>query len=133
MSYNVKMIRDFIEQLKWSLRVDHFELTAGPEALNEELLEQVERTARKRGVPRLLSLFTIGLDNPELTDLQMAEAMRKFTAYAAENRTDQLRHLEALDELFKEALAHAEGRPLMINIPASKVLDGSFFKGKEDT
>jgi hypothetical protein len=110
MAYNVKMIRDFIERLQWSLRVQHFELTAGPDALHPELLEQVGRFWRKRGVPRLLSLFALRRDRPELTEEQMGDAMRRFAAYMAQVRGDQLRHLEALKELLDEAYFYATGR-----------------------
>ena len=125
--YDAEMIQDFIEHLKWSLRVDHFELTAGPDALNPELEEQVNRAGRKRGVPRLLSLFSLTRDKPELTEKDMQEAMRRFAAYMAPKRDEQLRHLEALQEVLQEALAHATGRVFDVTVRGSEVLDGSFF------
>jgi hypothetical protein len=62
MGYDVEQIRDFIEQLKWALRVDHFELTGSRNAINPELLDQVKRYALKRGVFRLVSLFSVKKD-----------------------------------------------------------------------
>jgi hypothetical protein len=44
----------------------------------------------------------------------------------AASREEQLRHLEALNELLDEALAHAAGKEIDITVPASKVLDGSW-------
>jgi hypothetical protein len=126
MAYDVEMLRDFVEHLKWSLRVDHFELTGGPDALNPELMEQVQRCGRKRGVPRLLSLFSLKRDRPELTEQQMKEAMRQLAKHMAKKRVEQLRHLEALQEVIEEACAHAEGRVIDIQVPGSKVLDGSW-------
>jgi len=131
MSYDVKGFKDFIQHLLWSLRVDHFECTSGPNAYNPELGEQVKRLAIKRGIPRLLSLFSLKKDKPELTEQEMGIAMRQFAEEWAKKREEQLHHLEALEELFKEALAHAEGRVLHFTIPASKVLDGSFFKSRK--
>ena len=130
MAYDVDMIKDFIEHLKWSLRVDHFELKGGPTAVNQELVEQVARYMRKRDIPRLLSLFSLTKDKPELADKVMREAMRRFGAYMAEKRTDQLKHLETLEELLKEAYAHAAGQKIEVSVPASRMLDGTFFKGK---
>ena len=131
MAYDVEMLRDFIEHLEWSLRVDHFELTSCPHALNQELKEQVEKYGRKRRVPRLLSFFSLRKDRPELTDDQMTEAMRKFAECMAERREEQLRHLEALKEVLQEACAHAAGRVIDIKVPGSKVLNGSWFRGGE--
>jgi hypothetical protein len=131
MAYDVEMIKDFIEQLKWSLRVDHFEMSAGPNAISEELVEQVARCNRKRGVPRLLSEFFMTKDRPELADKEMREAVRRFGAWMAEKRAEQLKHLEALEELLEEACAHAVGRVIKVSVPGSKVLDGTFFKGKD--
>jgi len=131
MAYDVEMLRDFIEHLEWSLRVDHFELTAGPHALNPELIEQVERCGRKRGVPRLLSLFSLQRDRPELTDDQMKDAARKLAECMAERREEQLRHLESLKEVLQEACAHAAGRVIDIKVPGSKVLNGTWFTDSE--
>jgi hypothetical protein len=131
MAYDVEMLRDFIEHLKWSLRVDHFEFTAGPEALNQELMEQVERFGRKRGVPRLLSLYLLRQDRPELTDDQMKKAIGKFAAGMAERREEQLRHLEALKECLDEACYHAAGKVMEIVVPGSKILNGSWFTDGE--
>ena len=129
--YDVEMLKDFLEQLKWALRVDHFELTAGPNALHPELLDQVRRTSKKRGALRLLAFYTLKKDNPALTEEDMQEAMRQFGLEWAKKRAEQLRHLEALDELFKEARAHATGELFGIVVPASKVLDGSWFKDSD--
>jgi hypothetical protein len=129
MPYDAQMIRDFVTHLLWSLRVDHFELTAGPGALNPELKEQVERLGRQSGVPRLLSLFSLERDSPALTNEQMREAMRHFREHMAGTREEQLRHLEALKQVLDESLAHAEGRVFDIKLPGSKVLDGSWFRG----
>jgi hypothetical protein len=127
MAYDVEMIKDFIEQLKWSLRVDHFEFTHGPKALNPELADEVKRCARKRGVLRLLALFAIVRDKPELTDEQMDAAVARFGQIMARRRDEQLRHLEALEECLAEAWGHAHGSAVMdINVPASRVLDGSW-------
>jgi hypothetical protein len=127
MPYDVEMIRDFMDQLIWSLRVDHFEFTAGPRALNPELVEEVKRCALKRGILRLLSLFTVRKDKPELTAEQMQLARRMFAENQARERQEQLRHLEALHDVLDEACAHAAGRVIEIVVPASKILDGSFY------
>jgi hypothetical protein len=126
MGYDVEQIQDFIEQLKWSLRVDHFELTGGPAALDPELVDQVKRYAAKRGIRRLLSLFSLTRDDPAQSEADMQNAMKRFARNMAAKRGEQLRHLEALSELLQEAFAHAAGREYHIKVPASKVLDGSW-------
>ena len=128
MGYDVEMLKDFLEQLKWALRVDHFEFTHGPDALNPELKEQTDQCFAKRGVPRVLSLFSLSSEGRRLSREELQEALRRFAAFMAEKRAEQLRHLEALEELFDEALAHARGRVFEIKVPVSKILDGSFFK-----
>jgi hypothetical protein len=127
MAYDVEMIKDFIEHLELSLRIDHFEMTAGPDALNPELVEQIARYGRERGILRLLSTFSLERDKPELTHEQMMKAVRKFGKQMADRRQEQLRHLEALKDLLQEAYAHAEGREVEIRVPGSSVLNGSFF------
>jgi hypothetical protein len=131
MPYDVEMIRDFIDHLKWSLRVDHFELTNGPDALNPELVDQVEHCMVKHGIPRLLPIFGVEPDRPGLTSGKIKEAMRRVAAYLAEKRQEQLRNLEALEEVLNEAYAHAVGQVIEIAFPASKILDGSFFSDKD--
>jgi hypothetical protein len=131
--YDVPMIQDFIEHLKWSRRVDHFECTAGPNAHNPELDEQVTGCAKKRGTPRLLTEFYLKPDKPDFTDDRMKEAVRLFGSAMAKERAEQLNHLEALETVLREALAHAAQRGVIkITVPASKVLDGSYFSPPPD-
>jgi hypothetical protein len=132
MAYDVDMIRDFIDQLLWGLRVDHFEMTGGPNALNPELVDQEKKNFKRRGVLRLLTLFSLRRDKPELTERQMAEALRRFAATMAKKREEQLLHLEALSDLFSEACACAEGQMIEVTAPASKILDGTWFGEKLD-
>jgi hypothetical protein len=127
MAYDVEMIGDFIDQLTWDLRADYFEFTAGPNAHNPELVEQGKKNVQRWRVLRLLSLFALEKDRPELTGPQMSEAIRQFGATMARKREEQLLHLEALRELFNEACAHAGGTRIEIKVPASKVLDGTFW------
>jgi hypothetical protein len=131
MGYDVDMIRDFIEHLTWSLRVDHFEWTSGHKAFNQELDAQLARCARKRSVPRLVSQFSLEKDKPELTNQEMQEARRQFSTYMAKRRDEQLGHLEALKDLLDEACAHASGKIFEITAPGSRVLDGSWFQGQD--
>jgi hypothetical protein len=127
MPYDVEMIRDFVKQLIWNLREDHFKFTAGPDALNPELPEQVKACFERRCVLRLLALFGVVPDRPGMTDDQMREAKRLFAAHMAEFRAEQLRHLEALSGLLDEACVHAAGRLISVAVPASQVLDGTWF------
>jgi hypothetical protein len=131
MAYDVEMIGGFLEHLKWSLIVDEFEFRAGPEAYNLESAEKLQEYYTKRGTLGLLSLFGLTRDRPELTEEQIALAIRRFAKYVPGQRAEQLRHLETLEGLCCEARAHAVGRIIDITVPASKVLEGSWEAGPE--
>jgi hypothetical protein len=95
-SYDVEMIRDFIEHLLWEVRIGHFEATSADGAINPELLEQIQRYQKKRQTIALLAANEIpasGRDEVGALKRRMAEVRQR-----------QVDHLEALHTLFEEAL-----------------------------
>ena len=108
--YDVGMIRDFIDHLKWELRVAHFENAEGvksggkPGRINLELVDQLNKFFEKR--PRVL-LQGLAI-NAEGVPPDISLAMRKEIFVEREAmRQEQIDHLEALEPLFKEALSCA--------------------------
>jgi hypothetical protein len=99
--YDVDMIRDFLEQLLWEVRIEQFESTAPPGVVNPELAEQSEKYLRKYGVA--LQVDTC-IDGDGATEAQRRRAEEHWREAQANLTAEQVGHLEALRELFEEAL-----------------------------
>ena len=133
MKYNVKMLRDFLTHLKLCLEVQYYELVARDDPVNPEFVEKLQYHFSKSGVPRLLSYLSVVRDTPDMPKAEIQEAMNLFASEMGEIRAKQIRAIEALKELFEQAFKHIEnsGRNGSLNfeigVPASKILDGSYF------
>jgi hypothetical protein len=101
--YDLEMIRDFLDQLLWEVRVSHFDNT-NEKPNNPELAEQLKKYQRKYG--RTLVPF-IKLQTDGLTAEQIDKGRQHLRARVAEVRQDQLDALEFLQPLFDFALIAA--------------------------
>jgi hypothetical protein len=127
MKYDPQMVRDFIEHLKLSLRVEHLQLTTStPSTLQPELLECIRNLSLKYNVASLVPQRRVCKDREDLTDKEVEEADRRFRANAAAEGDGQLKDLERMGALFEHAYLMAAGQDANVNIPASKILDGTF-------
>ena len=129
MKYDPQMVRDFIDHLRWSMRIEHVQLKTGElSTLQPEMLASVRDLAVKYNVASLLPKRSVYKDRDDLTDEDLREAQRRFRAAAAAERERQLKLLEHLEPLLEHAFLLAAGTepPTSVNIPASKVLDGTF-------
>jgi len=99
--YDVEMIRDFLDQLALEVRLRLFETSEGPNQKHPELVAQLRKFTEKYDAGLLLAWDL----RPEGCSGEEYEAVRDYLRKArAEGRKLQLEHLEALEELFREAL-----------------------------
>jgi hypothetical protein len=102
--YDVEMIRDFLEQLLWEVRVNHFDNTnKNPD--NPELAEQLKKYHRKyqRTLVPFIKLDTAGLDKQQIDD-----GRQRLRSRVAALRQRQLDALESLQPLFEYAMIAAQ-------------------------
>ena len=107
--YDVKMIRDFLDHLKWEVRIAHFEYTSPPGATNDELVEQLAKYMKKYKVHGLLPYNAMPDDaSQEVVDSFRSEYAQKFQK--------QIDALESLGDLFTTALLCAsKGQTAVVN------------------
>jgi hypothetical protein len=89
--YDLEMIRDFLDQLLWELRVSHFDNT-NRNPINVELAEQLKKYHRKYG--RTLVPF-VKLQTDGLTAEQIHEGKRRLRTRGADLRQRQIDALES--------------------------------------
>lgn len=112
--YPVAQLQDFLNQLRWELVVDLFENTARRGTLNRELRSQLKPYVKKYDARLRFSTKITG--DGETCD-RAREVWRK--AAAAKIR-EQLGHLDALSDLFGDALkcarrsVHDRGTPTKV-------------------
>ena len=112
--YPVAQVQDFLNQLRWELVVDLFENTARRGTLNRELRSQLRPYVKKYDARLRFSTRITG--DGEACD-RAREVWRKGTA--AKIR-EQLSHLDALSDLFGDALkcarrsVHERGTPTKV-------------------
>jgi hypothetical protein len=102
----VEMIRDFLDHLLWELRTGQFEATNG-NTLNPELAEMLGKYMKKRQTVGLLFATEFEAISPE--------SVRQWRDTRARQQRGRVRCLEALSQVFREALACAN-RPKVFMI-----------------
>lgn len=117
--YQIGMIRDFIEQLKWEARIQHFESTSAIGTLNEELAEQLTPFYKKYKSPLL---FNTAIDPDGLSDKEIAQARAKYSDSRAEYLNGCIESLESLSEFFEEAFATGAKRGICTRVISAKEL-----------
>jgi len=75
-AYDPEMVRDFIEHLKWELRIKHFENTRRIGTQHPELAEQLEKCIRKRNTKGLL--YANQIDRAGLAEERAQQVMRSY-------------------------------------------------------
>jgi len=95
-SYNVEMIKDFLENLMWDLRIQHFEVTHSGGTRDAEFDEHVEKYMKKYKSVGLLSLNIL----PNSVDKYSGEVVKKLIALKYQQAID---NLEELGDIFEEA------------------------------
>jgi hypothetical protein len=99
--YDVEMIRDFLDQLRLEVRLRMLENLEQPDQKHPELLAELRKFAEKYDAGLLLAWDL----RPEGCSSEEYEAVRDYLRKArAEGRKLQLEHLNALEDLFGEAL-----------------------------
>lgn len=99
--YDVEMIRDFLDQLRLEVRLRMLENIEQPSAKHPDLLAELRKFTDKYDAGLLLAWDL----RPEGCTSEEYEAVRSHLRKArGEGRKLQLEHLEALEELFGEAL-----------------------------
>lgn len=94
--YNVEMIRDFLENLMWDLRIQHFEVTHPGDNHNAEFDEHIKKYMKKYKSVGLLSLNIL----PDSVDEYREKVVRKLIALRYQQAID---NLEELGDMFEEA------------------------------
>ena len=72
-TYDIEMIRDFIEHIQWELRIRHFENTRKIGTEHSELREQLVNCIRKRNTKALL--YTNRIDKAGLAEDKAEEVI----------------------------------------------------------
>ncbi len=99
--YDVEMIRDFLDQLMLEVRLRHLENLDGAAGTPPKLLAELRKFADKYDAGLLLAWDL----RPEGCTKEEYEAVReRLRKLRAEGRRQQLEHLQALEDLFREAL-----------------------------
>ncbi len=99
--YDVEMIRDFLDQLRLEVRLRMLENLEAPGQKHPELLAELRKFAEKYDAGLLLAWDL----RPEGCSSEEYEAVREYLRKArGEGRRLQLEHLNALEDLFGEAL-----------------------------
>ena len=101
-TYDVEMIRDFIDHLKWELRIKHFENTHRIGTQHSELTEQLEKYMRKRNTKGLL--YANRIDSAGLAEDKAQEVIAVMRDAATIQAQEALDAFEILDPIFQEAL-----------------------------
>jgi hypothetical protein len=101
-TYDVPMIRDFLDHLLWELRISHHELTTPtPDQVHNELVGQLAKYIKKRNTVGLLASNQLATSaTPQ--EVERASAILKERLGC--QRIAAIQHLEALADVFDEAL-----------------------------
>lgn len=101
------MIRDFLQHLVWEVRILQYQSTRdNPSIPNPELMDQLERFQQRRRCIGLLADEDITQD--DLDERQYARTILFAHHRRGTAANDWMEHLEALTELFAEAIFCAE-------------------------
>lgn len=130
--YNVEMIRDFLGQLLLELRVQHYENLNFLRALEdiEDPAEALEATPTSRELVEQIGeymakyettlLYADAMDKRNVTREELRAAQMAILEIQIKLRDDQIGHMEALQELFDEALLCAKS-PFEVNADGTEV------------
>jgi hypothetical protein len=114
-NYDTQMIGDFLQHLLWECRIATFEHTAAVGTINPELVEQLEPFIEKYGPTQLVRQNAVHLGGATVAEGEQAVEVLRTRLRA--RYTEATEHLEALDEIFSEALAlanHSQARGFLI-------------------
>ena len=100
--YDPEMIRDFIDHLRWELRIKRFENTHKMGTQHPELTEQLEKYIRKRNTKGLL--YTTRIDKTGLAEETAQEVINVIREGAARQAQKALDALCVLEPIFQEAM-----------------------------
>jgi hypothetical protein len=101
--YDVEMIRDFLQHLRWELVIKHFEVTHEPGVIDEGLFDQLQNYDRKYQTLGLLWIdFVQASEDDSKEDKEKAHKILREAL--ADYTQTMLDHLDALDVLFGKAL-----------------------------
>jgi hypothetical protein len=125
--YDVNMIRDFLEHLRWELRTRCVELThelpASGKIPKDELYEQMEKYTKKWNCA-LVRMTTINTDGVPAEEIKAGELRaRKLMATQAEQDLSALEHLDRLFEEAFECAAEPCGQLSVQQLSLRKFLD----------
>ena len=98
--YDVEMIRDFLDHLKWEVRVLHYESINEDGSINSKLEDELAKYSRRYNA---VLLAETELDYEGLPAAMVQRARNYWKAAQVRATAEQLQHLEALVGLFKEA------------------------------
>jgi len=116
-TYDLEMIKDFIEHLGWELRIKHFESTHEV-GVHPELTEQLKKCMLKRNTVGLL--YANRIDKAGLAEdkaQEVIETIREASAMEAQKALDALDILEPiLEEAFECASRPDEFMARTINL-----------------
>jgi hypothetical protein len=98
--YDVEMIRDFLEHLTWELRILHYESINEDDTINPKLEDRLAKYSSRYNA---VLLAETELDYEGLPAAMVQRARNYWKAAQVRATAEQLQHLEALAEVFKEA------------------------------
>ena len=101
-TYDLEMIKDFMEHLGWELRIKHFENTHERGAQHPELTEQLKKCMLKRNTVGLL--YANRVDKAGLAEDKAQEAIGTIREASAMEAQEALDALDILEPILEEAL-----------------------------
>jgi hypothetical protein len=101
-TYDIEMIRDFIEHLKWELRIKHLENTRRMGTQHPELSDQLKKYVQKRNTKGLL--YANRIDKAGLAKDKTQEVIKVIREGSAIQAQEALDALGVLEPILEEAL-----------------------------
>ncbi|MFC1761796.1 hypothetical protein ACFL6U_06920 [Planctomycetota bacterium] len=101
-TYDLEMIRDFMEHLGWELRIKHFENTHEKGMQHPELTEQLKKCMVKRNTIGLL--YANRVDKAGLAEDKAQEVIATIREVSAMEAQEALDALDILESTLDEAL-----------------------------
>jgi hypothetical protein len=101
-TYDLEMIKDFMEHLGWELRIKHFESTHEKGAQHPELTEQLKKYMQKRNTIGLL--YANRIDKAGLAEDKAQEVIETIREASAMEAQEALDALDAIEPILEEAL-----------------------------
>ncbi|OHB54873.1 MAG: hypothetical protein A2Y12_05530 [Planctomycetes bacterium GWF2_42_9] len=104
--YDIEMIHDFLEHLKWELQIIHFENQQDKFKENPELVEQLAKYVKKRHTKALMPATVIQKDKFDSESL--AELKARLRKDKLEQMQAAINAFEILEPIFSQALTCAK-------------------------